>query len=67
MYLVYIYIFQTLVGSLNWISIYTRPDITLVVEFLLEYNHQTSPSHLKVALYYLWYVHYTYELGIYFT
>ena len=59
--------YQILVGSLNWIATYTRPDLTPVVTFPSDYNYRHSPDHLKAALYTLRYLHSTAYLVINFS
>ena len=44
-----IHVLRQLVGSLNWLSIGTRPDITTITQFLLQYQSNPSPGHLQAA------------------
>ena len=41
---------QTLVGSLNWLSVSTRPDIVTVTSMLAKYSRQPSQGHIDAAL-----------------
>jgi hypothetical protein len=59
--------FQSLMGSLGWLSNNTRLDIAPVHSFLSSYSNKHSVQHLKAALYTLHYVHSTYDYGITFT
>ncbi len=59
--------YQSLIGSLNWLSTTTRPDLSIVVSLLTK--HQSSPSygHMDAALYITRYLANTKTLGIYFS
>jgi hypothetical protein len=59
--------FQSLVGSLNWLAVTTRPDIATVVSLLAQHQSEPSPGHLKAALHVAYYLASTKTLGIYFT
>ena len=59
--------YQSLVGSLGWLSNNTRPDVAPVHSFLSSYNSKPTPGHMKAALYALHYVHSTHDYGISFT
>ena len=58
---------QTLVGSLNWLSTSTRPDIAPVTNFLAKYNNKASKGHIKAAKYVIRYLKGTKSLGITFS
>jgi hypothetical protein len=57
--------YQSLVGSLNWLSHTTHPDISTVVSLLAQHQSQSSPGHLDAALYVAKYLSHTKTLGIY--
>ena len=40
---------QQLMGSLQWLSHFTRPDIATATSFLAQYQNSPSPGHLKSA------------------
>ena len=48
--------YQSLIGSLLYIQIGTRPDITFAVLRLAQYAANPSPQHLKLAQYVLCYL-----------
>jgi hypothetical protein len=58
--------YQSLVGSLNWLSITTRPDISTVVSLLAQHQSYPSQGHLDAAYYVARYLSQTKTLGIYF-
>jgi hypothetical protein len=56
------------IGSLNWLSIQTRPDIATTTNTLAQYQSNPSPAgHLKAAKYVLRYLKGTSNLGIMLT
>jgi hypothetical protein len=59
--------YQSLVGSLNWLSITTRPDISTAVSLLAQHQSSPSPGHLDAAYYVATYLSHTSSLGIYFS
>jgi hypothetical protein len=59
--------YQSLVGGLNWVSLCTRPDITVPVCLLASYLHNPSQGHLDSAKYVLRYLKGTMDWGIRFT
>ena len=59
--------YQSLVGSLGWLSNNTRPDIATVHAFLSSYNMHPAAGHMRAALYVLHYVHSTHDYGISFS
>jgi hypothetical protein len=59
--------YQSLVGSLNWLTVTTRPDISTAVSLLAQFQSNPSPGHLDAALYCLKYLLNTTTLGIQFT
>jgi len=59
--------YQSLVGSLNWLSITTRPDISTAVSLLAQHQSNPSPGHLDAAYYVAQYLSHTKSLGIYFS
>jgi hypothetical protein len=59
--------YQSLIGSIGWLSCSTRPDLSAVHSFLASYSNKPSVGHMKAALYTLHYIHSTYDYGISFT
>ena len=59
--------YQSLVGSIGWLAMSTRPDIAAVHSFLASYSNKPAPGHMKAALYALHYIHSTFDYGISFT
>jgi len=59
--------YQSLVGSLNWLSHTTRPDLSTVVSLLAQHQSHPSQGHLDAAHYVVKYLSYTRHLGIYFS
>jgi hypothetical protein len=59
--------YQSLVGSIGWLSCSTRPDITAIHSFLSSYTNKPAPGHRKAALYALHYIHSTHDYGISFS
>ena len=58
--------YQSLVGSLNWLSLSTRPDISAVVSMLSSYLHTASRAHFDAARHVLRYLAGTTTHGISF-
>ena len=61
------HIYQSLVVSLNWLTMCTCPNTTPIVTFLSAYNQHAITYHLKSPLYVLRYAHLTSDLGIHFS
>jgi len=59
--------YQSLVGSLNWLSTNTRPDLSTVTNLLSQYNQRPTSGHLDAARYVLRYLSGTRTHGITFT
>jgi hypothetical protein len=59
--------YQSLIGSIGWLSTSTRPDLSEVHSFLASYSNKPSVGHMKAALYALHYIHSTHDYGISFT
>ena len=59
-------LYQSVVGSLNWLATNTRPDLAPVTSFLAAYNHYPTQQHMDAALYAIKYVRSTVEYGIAF-
>jgi len=59
--------YQSIVGSLNWLSHTTRPDISTVVSLLAQHQSNPSQGHLDAAIYVVHYLSHTKQLGIYFS
>jgi hypothetical protein len=59
--------YQSLVGSLNWLTHTTRLDISTVVLLLAQHQSEPSTCHLEFARYVAEYLASTKTLGIYFT
>ena len=58
---------QFLVGSLNWIAISTRPDISTIVALLSRYTHDPTMAHIKAAIRVIKYLKGTKNLAITFS
>jgi hypothetical protein len=58
--------YQSLVGSLGWLSSSTHPNIAAAHSFLSSYTNKPAPGHMKAALYVLHYIHSTHNYGISF-
>ena len=58
--------YQSLVGSLNWLAVTTRPDLATVVSLLAQHQSDPSSGHYKAALHVVHLAN-TKDLGIYFT
>ena len=58
---------QELVGSLNWISTQTRPDLSTITNIIAQYNSKCSPGHIEAAKYAIRYLKGTPDLGIKFS
>jgi len=59
--------YQSLIGSIGWLSSTTRPDIAAAHSFLSSYTDKPASGHMKAALYVLHYIHSTHDYGISFT
>jgi len=59
--------YQSLIGSLNWLSTTTCPDLSTVVMLLAQHQSDPSPAHYEAALYAAQYLVNTKTLGIYFS
>jgi len=59
--------YQSLIGSLNWLSITTRLDLSTVVSLLVQHQSNPSPSHYEAALYATKYLANTETMGISFS
>ena len=57
---------QTLVGSLNWLSMSTRPDIAPVTNFLAKYTTTATKNHIQAAKHVVRYLKGMQNLGISF-
>ena len=58
--------YRSLVGSLNWLSATTRPDIATITNILTAYLHKSIPSHLAAVKHVIKYIKGTTDLGICF-
>ena len=58
---------QELVGSMNWLSTQTRPDIATITNIISQYNTKCSPGHIESAKYAIRYLKSTPNLGIKFS
>ena len=58
---------QELVGSMNWLSTQTRPDIATITNIISQYNTKCSPGHIESAKYAIRYLKSTPTLGIKFS
>jgi len=59
--------YQSLIGSIGWLSSTTRPDLAAAHSFLSSYTNKPASGHMKAALYVLHYIHLTHYYGISFT
>jgi hypothetical protein len=59
--------YQSLVGSLNWLSHTTWLDLSTIVSLLAQHQNNPSQGHLGAAHYVVKYLSYTKTLGIYFS
>ncbi len=59
--------YQSLIGSIGWLSSSTHPNLSAVHSFLASYSNKPSVGHMKAALYALHYIHSTHDYGISFT
>jgi len=59
--------YQSLIGSLNWLSTTTRPDISTAVSLLAQHQSTPSSGHMDAALHVVRYLANTKSLGIYFS
>ena len=57
---------QQIMGSLQWVSLCTRPDISTAVALLSQYQNSPSPGHLKAAKHIVKYLKGTSSYGINF-
>ncbi len=59
--------YQSLIGSIGWLAMTTRPDLTAIHSFLSSYIAKPVVGHMKSALHTLHYIHSTFDYGINFT
>jgi hypothetical protein len=59
-------VYQSIVGSINWVATCTRPDVSPVLSFLASYSNCPSHQHYKSALHVLKYLYSTADYGISF-
>jgi hypothetical protein len=59
-------VYQSIVGSINWLATCTRPDLSPVLSFLASYSQAPSHQHYKAALHALKYMYSTSDYGISF-
>ena len=57
---------RSLVGSLNWLSQGTRPDLATITSMLAKYQNSPTSAHVEAAKYAIRYVKQTKHLGILF-
>ena len=55
---------RSLVGSLNWLSLATQPDVMTLTNMLAQYQHKPSPGHHDAAKHAIKYLKGTKTLGI---
>jgi hypothetical protein len=55
------YSYQSLVGSIGWVAITIRPDISPVHSLLSSYTMVPAAGHMKAVLYCLHYIHSTHD------
>jgi hypothetical protein len=56
--------YKSLVGSLNWLSHTTHPDISTVVSLIAQHQSYPSSGHMEAAIYVAKYLSHTKTLGI---
>jgi hypothetical protein len=59
--------YQSLIGSISWLSSTTCPNLAAAHSFLSSYTSKSAVGHMKAALYILHYIHSTHDYGISFT
>ena len=59
-------VYQSIVGSINWLATCTRPDIAPALTFLASYSNAPHHQHYKAAIHALKYLYSTSEYGISF-
>jgi hypothetical protein len=59
-------LYQSVIGSLNWLATNTHPDLSPVTSFLAAYNNNPSPGLMDAALYVIKYLRNTTDFGIAF-
>jgi len=59
--------YQSSVGSLNWLSHTTQPDISTIASLLAQHQNTPSQGHYNATLYVAKYLATSCTLGIYFT
>ena len=57
---------RQLVGSLNWLSQGTRPDLSTITSMLAKYQNSPTATHVEAAKYAIRYAKQTHNLGIQF-
>ena len=57
-------VYQSLVGSINWLAMCSCPDVSPVLTFLASYSHAPSHQHYKAAIHCLKYLYSTSTHGI---
>jgi deoxyuridine 5'-triphosphate nucleotidohydrolase len=58
---------RKILGSLNWLTTQTRPDIATITNIIAHYQSNPSPGHLEAAKYVLRYLKGTANFGITFS
>ena len=59
-------VYQSIVGCINWLATFIRPDIATVLTFLASYINSPHPQHCKSSVHALKYLTSTNEYGISF-
>jgi hypothetical protein len=59
--------YQSLIGSIGWLSSTTCPNLAAAHSFLSSYMNKPASGHMKAALYVLHYIHSTHDFRISFT
>jgi hypothetical protein len=57
-------VYQSIVGSINWLASNTHPDVAPALTFLASYMQRPSHQHYKAAIHVLKYLHSTNEYGL---
>jgi hypothetical protein len=59
--------YQSLIGSISWLSSTTRPNLAAAHSFLSSYTNKPASGHMKATLNVLHHIHSTHDCGISFT
>ena len=59
-------VYQRIVGCINWLATFNRPDISPIITLLASYRNSPHPQHYKAALHAIKYLTSTNEYSISF-